>query len=167
MISRRLTTASFWFLAVLLLSLSWPVLAVQPDEILKDPVLEGRARVLSKELRCLVCQNQSIDDSDADLARDLRVLLRQRLKAGDSDQQARQYLVDRYGDYVLLNPPFKGGTIVLWVGPAVLLGLALLAAFLFLRRRAAGQTMVEAAAQPLSEQEQRRLDALLKDDKTP
>src|SRR5579859_3377583 len=109
-------------LLVLLLGLAaasaW---AVQPDEMLADPKLEARARAISRDLRCLVCQNQSIDDSDAELARDLRLLLRERLKAGDSDQQARQFLVDRYGDYVLLKPPFKTATLALWLGTPVLL----------------------------------------------
>jgi cytochrome c-type biogenesis protein CcmH len=137
-----------------------PAMAVQPDEMLKDPQLEARARALGSELRCLVCQNQSIDDSDADLAHDLRVLLRQRLSAGDSDDAAKQYIVDRYGDYVLLDPPFKASTLVLWIGPGVLLLLALWAAAIFLRRR---QAVADAAAAPLSEAERQRLDALLKD----
>ena len=156
-----------WFFAAAMLALlaASPAAAVQPDEFLKDPALEARARELGKDLRCLVCQNQSIDDSDADLARDLRVLLRQRLVAGDSDSQAKQFIVDRYGDYVLLNPPFKAGTVALWVGPGVLLLLALLAAFLFLRRRASRDGISDAAA-PLTDSEQQRLAALLKDDKT-
>ena len=91
--------------------------AVRPDEILSDPQLEARARVIGQELRCLVCQNQSIDDSDADLAHDLRLLVRQRLQAGDSDAQVKAYIVARYGDFVLLNPPFKASTYVLWLGP--------------------------------------------------
>src|ERR1700677_588207 len=97
--------------------------AARPDEMLSDPVLEARAHVISKELRCPVCQNQSIDDSDADLAHDLRVLVRQRLEAGDSDEQVKQYIVARYGDYVLLDPPFNKATFVLWTGPAFLLFL--------------------------------------------
>src|SRR5256714_3401768 len=97
--------------------------AVQPDEILSDPVLEARARALSKELRCMVCQNQSIDDSDAPLARDLRILVRERLKAGDTDQQVIDFLVARYGDFVLLKPRFTSHTALLWLGPpAPLLG---------------------------------------------
>ena len=102
--------------------------AARPDEMLANPALEERARVISKELRCPVCQNQSIDDSDADLAHDLRVLVRQRLEKGDSDAQVKQYLIDRYGDYVLLDPPFKKGTLVLWLGPLFLLFCAFLAA---------------------------------------
>jgi cytochrome c-type biogenesis protein CcmH len=95
--------------------------AVQPDEQLADPVLEGRARAISAELRCLVCQNQSIDDSDAPLARDLRLLVRQRLTAGDSDTAIRDYLVARYGDFILLKPPFETSTLILWLTPAIVL----------------------------------------------
>ena len=137
--------------------------AVQPDEVLKDPQLEHRAREISHDLRCLVCQNQSIDDSDADLARDLRHLVRQRVTAGDTDQQVKQFLVDRYGDYVLLRPPFKASTLVLWLGPLVLLVGALAAAVGFYRRRD-GAAAATAAARPLSDDEKRRLDALLADD---
>ncbi|WP_420824062.1 cytochrome c-type biogenesis protein [Telmatospirillum siberiense] len=148
--------------AVLLLLpfMQGPARAVQPDEVLKDPQLETRARDLSKDLRCLVCQNQSIDDSDADLARDLRVLLRQRLVAGDSDAQAKQYLVDRYGDYVLLKPPFKTTTLVLWLGPLVLLLCGIWVAVGFYRRRGAAQGETEASI-PLNEAEQKRLSKLL------
>ena len=106
-------------LVVALLAGTLPVRAVQPDEILPDRALESRARSLSAELRCLVCQNQSIDDSDAPLARDLRLLVRDRLKAGDSDVAVRDYVVARYGDFVLLRPPFAGHTLLLWLGPAV------------------------------------------------
>ena len=108
--------------------LGGPALALSPDEILADPVLEQRARDISAGLRCLVCQNQSIDDSDADLAKDLRVLVRERLVAGDSDEAVRQYVVDRYGEYVLLNPRVGAHTILLWVAaPALLLcGLGML-----------------------------------------
>jgi cytochrome c-type biogenesis protein CcmH len=107
--------------------------AVQPDEQLADPVLEGRARDISAGLRCLVCQNQSIDDSDAPLARDLRLLVRQRLQAGDSDADVRTYLVARYGDFILLKPPFELGTVLLWLTPVLVLGGG--AAFLTLRAR--------------------------------
>jgi cytochrome c-type biogenesis protein CcmH len=160
-------SASLWFKAVfatlaVLLALQGAAWAVQPGEMLKDPVLEGRARELSKNLRCLVCQNESIDDSDADLAKDLRVLLRQRLQAGDTDQQAVQYLVDRYGEYVLLKPRFETKTLVLWLGPGVLLLLALGAAYSFFRRRAETST-AEGSATPLSEAERRRLNSLLAD----
>ena len=130
--------------------------AVQPNEMLADPVQEQRARVLGKDLRCLVCQNQSIDDSDADLAHDIRVLLRQRIVAGDSDAQAEQYLVDRYGDYVLLTPPFKMTTLVLWLGPFLFLLLAAIFAIPFYRGRA-----VQKELEPsLSEEEKHRLGKL-------
>ncbi len=131
--------------------------AVQPNEMLSDPALEARARVISRDLRCLVCQNQSIDDSDAELAHDLRVLLRERLAAGDSDEQAKQFLVDRFGDYVLLKPPFKSTTLVLWLGPPLLLLSGLAAAFAVYRQR-----RLKPVAQPLSEEEKARLDRLLK-----
>jgi len=94
-----------------------PAFAVRPDEMLSDPKLEQRAREIGQELRCLVCQNQSIDDSDAELAHDLRLVVRQRLQAGNSDVQVRDYIVARYGDFVLLDPPFKASTYVLWLGP--------------------------------------------------
>ncbi|MDE2579521.1 MAG: cytochrome c-type biogenesis protein CcmH [Hyphomicrobiales bacterium] len=119
--------------ALLLLALAAPAHAVQPDEILPDPVLEARARHLSEQLRCMVCQNQSIDDSDAALAKDLRVLVRERLKAGDSDAQVKDYLVARYGDFILLKPPFKTETLALWLAP--LAALVLGAAAVLSRRR--------------------------------
>jgi cytochrome c-type biogenesis protein CcmH len=125
---KRLFTAFF-----LLLMLAGSLHAVQPDEILPDPVLEARARALSAGLRCLVCQNQSIDDSNAPLARDLRLLLRERLKAGDSDDQAVNFVVERYGDYVLLRPRFTAETWLLWIGPFALLVVA--GTFLYARRR--------------------------------
>jgi len=136
--------------------------AVQPDEMLPDPALEARAREISRDLRCLVCQNQSIDDSDAPLARDLRLLLRQRLTAGDSNEQARQFLVDRYGDYVLLKPPLKTTTLVLWFGPLLLLLGGAAAAFAVYRQR-----RLKPAADILSPEEKARLDRLLKDDVAP
>lgn len=119
----------------LALLLCGPALAVSPDEILADPVLEQRARDISAELRCLVCQNQSIDDSDADLARDLRVLVRERLVAGDSDEAVRQYLVNRYGEYVLLNPRLAGQTLLLWITAPLLLIVGLVTLVLLNRRR--------------------------------
>ena len=118
---------------ILLMALVSPLRAVQPDEILSDPVLEARARALSEGLRCLVCQNQSIDDSNAPLARDLRILLRERLKAGDSDDQAVDYIVARYGDFVLLRPRLTPETLILWIGPFALLLIA--GVFLYARRR--------------------------------
>jgi cytochrome c-type biogenesis protein CcmH len=142
-----------------------PALAVQPDEILKDPALEQRARALSQELRCMVCQNQSIDDSDAPLAKDLRVLVRERLTAGDSDRQVINFLVERYGEFVLLKPRFTPHTMLLWLAPfAVLIagGIGLLA---FLRRRRTDELPV-AAQTPLSADERKRVAQLL-DQKSP
>ncbi len=109
--------------------------AVDPGEILKDPTLEKRARAISKGLRCVVCQNQSIDDSDAQLARDLRVLVRDRIIAGDSDQAVVDYVVSRYGDFVLLRPPFKAATLVLWLGPVLIALGGLFGLILFFRRQ--------------------------------
>lgn len=110
-------------------------LAVSPDEVLPDPVLEQRARDISAGLRCLVCQNQSIDDSDADLAKDLRILVRERLVAGDSDEAVRQFLVDRYGEYVLLNPRMNNHTILLWIAAPGLLLTGLATLWIIGRRR--------------------------------
>ena len=132
--------------------------ALAPDEQLADPVLEARARALSKELRCLVCQNESIDDSNADLARDLRQIVRQRLVAGDSDDAVKRYLVARYGDFVLLDPPVKAKTYALWFGPALVLALGGLGVLVFLRRRGGP---APAAPPPLDADEQRRLAQLL------
>ncbi|MDF2996321.1 MAG: cytochrome biosis protein [Xanthobacteraceae bacterium] len=117
------------------LSIATPVLAVQPDEVLSDPALEARARVLSQELRCMVCQNQSIDDSDAPLARDLRILVRERLKAGDSNDQVLDFLVARYGEFVLMRPTLHGANVLLWVAPFAVLGVGFAGAFLVARRR--------------------------------
>lgn len=139
------------------LPVAGPALAVQPHEMLDDPALEARARALSKGLRCLVCRNENIDDSDAQLAADLRVLLRERLVAGDTDEEAVAFLVDRYGEYVLLNPPATGVNLLLWVaGPAMLLaGVGI--AFATFRRR--GQVRAE----ELSEAERARLTEILKE----
>jgi cytochrome c-type biogenesis protein CcmH len=139
-------------------------LAVQPDEILTDPTLEGRARTLSKELRCMVCQNQSIDDSDAPLARDLRLLVRERLKDGDSDRQVIDFLVARYGEFVLLKPRLSLHTALLWFGPPTLLCGGALALFMIARRRNRrgpdGQVKPEGG--DLTAAEQARLAELLK-----
>lgn len=131
-----------------------PAFAVEPDEVLSDPALEARARVLSKTLRCMVCQNQSIDDSNAPLARDLRILVRERLKSGDSDAQVREYLVTRYGEFVLLEPRFSERTIVLWAAPGFVLVLGLLGIALWIRRGA------PAGPSPLSAEEKQRLSKL-------
>jgi len=130
--------------------------AVEPSERLADPVLEARARAISKELRCLVCQNESIDDSGADLAHDLRVLLRQRIAAGDSDSQAVGYIVTRYGDFVLLKPPVEPATYALWFGPAALLLVAAAGTAIYLRR-----PRPDDAPLPLDDAERRRLETLL------
>ena len=124
-------------IAVVALALAGSARAVTPDEQLADRKLEARARTLSQELRCLVCQNQSIDDSAAPLAHDLRVILRERLAAGDSDQQAMAYLVRRYGDFVLLRPPFQADTWALWLGPLAVLLLGGAGVGLYMRGRAA------------------------------
>jgi cytochrome c-type biogenesis protein CcmH len=136
--------------------------AVEPDEILSDAAMESRARSISAELRCLVCQNQSIDDSNAPLARDLRILVRERLKAGDSDQAVKSFIVDRYGTYVLLRPPFSVHTAMLWLGPPILLLLTLAFLLMWSRRArlAAGQSPSR-----LSGEEEARLKALLGDEK--
>ena len=133
--------------------------AVEPSERLADPTLEARAQTLGATLRCLVCQNESIEDSNADLAHDIRVLLRQRLLAGDTDTQARQAIVDRYGQFVLLKPPVEPATYVLWFGPAALLVAGLIGTVLWLHRRAAAP----AADAPLDAQEQSRLERLLRE----
>jgi cytochrome c-type biogenesis protein CcmH len=150
-------------LAVLLLALALvfqlagSARAVEPDEILPDPALEARARAISEGLRCLVCQNQSIDDSEAPLAKDLRILVRERLKAGDSDQQVVDFLVSRYGEFVLLRPRFEPHTLLLWFAtPAVFL-LAILLIALAYRRRMSAQERIA----PLSVKEERRLKQLL------
>ncbi len=145
-------------LAVLLTAL-WtaPGWAVEPDEMLDDPVLETRARALSQEIRCLVCQNEPIDSSNADLARDLRILVRERLVAGDSDDDVKAFLVARYGDYVLLDPPMKLTTYALWFGPALILLLGGLGVFLFF----SGARRAPSAPVPLNAEERARLDRLL------
>ena len=120
--------------ALIILAAPEPLHAVEPDEILADPDMEARARDLGRELRCLVCQNQSIEDSDAPLARDLRVILRQRIEAGDSDEAAIAWIVERYGDYVLLRPPLRGDTVLLWGAPLVALAGGALVVFFALRR---------------------------------
>ncbi len=150
-------------LAFLLLvpQLAWAV-AVD-SERLADPALEARARAVSKTLRCLVCQNQSIEDSNAALARDLRRIVRERIVAGDSDDQVRDYLVARYGDWVLLKPPVKMETLALWIGPFVFLALGGIGLLVALRRREK-TTSSHTATTPLSVEERARLEALLKDE---
>ncbi|HEY5380447.1 MAG TPA: cytochrome c-type biogenesis protein [Pseudolabrys sp.] len=144
-------------LFVLLATLAGPALAVTPDEIMKDPVLESRARHLSQELRCMVCQNQSIDDSDAPLAHDLRVLVRERLAKGDSDRQVLNFLVTRYGDFVLLKPPLQFDTILLWGLPPAALLAGLAALIIMARRRQKVSLQVPA----LTPAEQQKLTTLV------
>jgi cytochrome c-type biogenesis protein CcmH len=141
----------------LMLTAGAPAFAVQPDEVLPDPALEARARVLSQELRCLVCQNQSIDDSDALLARDLRLLLRERLKSGDSDQQVLDFLVARYGEFVLLRPPLGWHTLLLWLAPGLLLGAGAIALVAAGRRRSQA-SLTEPALTPQEKARLARLD---------
>ncbi len=143
--------------AALLLSL--PAVAVEPSEMLKDPALEARAREIGRALRCVVCQNQAIDDSNAEVAHDMRRAVRERLTAGDSDQQVMDFMVARYGDYVLLKPPFKAGTWLLWLGGPLLLLLAGGALLLAARKRRA----VVTAPAPLSDEERARVAALLRE----
>ena len=144
------------FLAIALLA-TLRAHAVEPDEVLQDPALEARAREISEGLRCLVCQNQSIDDSGAPLAKDLRLLVRERLKAGDSNQQIVDFIVARYGEFVLLKPRFETHTLVLWLAtPAVFLAALLIIALAFRRRRAEAQNPA-----PLNIAEKRQLKRLL------
>ena len=147
-------------LILTLMLIAAPVLAVQPDEILDDPELEARARVISKDLRCLVCRNENIDDSNAELARDLRLLVRERLVAGDSDDEVVAYIVDRYGEYVLLNPTARGANWLLWAaGPIMLIG-GLGLGLVYLRRR---QATPEKKVEALSDEEKARLAEIMKD----
>ena len=150
-------------LAAVVLMTSWPAVAVEPNEMLADPALEARAREISRGLRCVVCQNESIDESNADLAHDLRILVRERLVAGDSDEQVVQYIVDRYGDFVLLRPPVKPATYLLWASPVILLLTAAVLIAIYLRRH----RRVGVAPPPLTAEEQARVDALLKADAEP
>ena len=135
-----------------------PASAVEPDEVLADSGLEARARAISRELRCLVCQNQSIDDSGAPLARDLRLLVRERLKAGASDAEVIDHVVARYGDFVLLRPPFKASTLALWAGPWMVLAAGI--AWIVIRRRRARRDGAR-EPEPLSADERRRLEMVL------
>ena len=142
---------------LILLTMPSEVSAVQPDEMLKDPVLESRARDLSRELRCMVCQNQSIDDSEAPLARDLRLLVRERLGKGDSDQEVLNFLVSRYGEFVLLRPPLDWNTLFLWGLPPAALFAGTIALFIMSRRR----RMASLEEATLTQDEERRLSTLV------
>jgi len=139
-----------------------PSWAVQPDEVLSDPALEARARAISKELRCMVCQNESIDDSEAPLAHDLRVLVRERLQAGDSDQQIINFLVSRYGEFVLLRPPLSWHTVALWGTPPGLVLFGIIMIVVMERRRRAASTQTVPAS--LTAAEEARLAELLRGD---
>jgi len=147
------------------LAFSSPAMAVQPDEVLDNPQLETRARDISKELRCLVCQNQSIDDSDAELAKDLRVLVRERLVEGDSDEQVLNFITERYGDYVLLRPPVNAGTALLWAGPFAIVLIAGTIVAVWLRRRQ--NQPIAASGQDLNAEEQARFTKLIDQDDKP
>ena len=144
------------FMALIFLTLSVPAFAVNPDEILEDAELEARARVISADLRCLVCQNQSIDDSDADLARDLRVLVRNRLVEGDTNREVIDYVVSRYGDFVMLKPSFSAKNLFLWIAPALFLLIGGLLAFVKLRN-----PDHEKVSAPLSSDEKDKLKQIL------
>lgn len=161
-----MTCSPLWFvqarfvLALMFALMVTPAWAVQPDEVLDDPALEERARELSKGLRCLVCRNESIDESNADLARDLRILVRERLVEGDSNDEVIEFVVDRYGEYVLLKPRFDGSTWILWAaGPAMLL-LAAGIGFGYIRGRENAKPVQEAGLTP---EEKARLDKILKE----
>ncbi len=143
---------------MVLLVVAVPAWAVDPGERLSDPALEERARGLSQELRCLVCQNQSIDDSDAPLAKDLRVLVRDRLTAGDTDSEVLAYIVERYGEFVLLRPPLRAGTVLLWLAPFMVLGAGIVSVLIYLRGR---RPEAVEAPQPLSASEEARLEEIV------
>ncbi|MGH6969025.1 MAG: cytochrome c-type biogenesis protein [Stellaceae bacterium] len=144
--------------AAILLGVAHAALAVEPGEMLANPALEARAEAIGKQLRCLVCQNESIEDSGADLAHDLRVIIRERIKAGDSDAQAIKYVTDRYGDFVLLKPPVEPATYLLWFSPFAILALGAAGAWLYLRRRKAPPD------EPLDLNQRRQLERMLLDD---
>lgn len=148
-----------WLAVALMLLVHLPAMAVEPGEELKNPALEARARQISSELRCLVCQNETIDEFNASLAHDIRILLRQRLTAGDTDEQAVQAIVNRYGEFVLLDPPVEPATYVLWFGPFAVLLMGILGGMAWLRRRPAANE----ATMPLTADERRRLDSILRE----
>ncbi|MEP5758340.1 MAG: cytochrome c-type biogenesis protein [Litoreibacter sp.] len=147
------------FLTLVMLILAVPVWAVEPDEVLDDPVLEERARIISADVRCVVCQNEPIDTSHAGVARDLRLLIRERLVAGDTDQEVFDYLVARYGDYVLFRPPFKPSTYALWIAPFALIGIGGISVGYVLMRKPKRKALELSAA------DEAEIDRLLKDDK--
>ena len=153
---------------ILLISAVWasPSYAVNPEEILSDPEMEENARAVSRHLRCVVCQNQSIDDSDAELARDMRVLVRERIMMGDTNREVLDYMVSRYGNYVLLKPPFQKSTYVLWIGPAVIFLLGLMAVGVFMYQRRPRTVPVaektrRGGSAGLTDEERKKLDKLM------
>lgn len=148
-------------LGLFCLVLPGAVLAVQPDEKLDDPALEARAKELSAEIRCVVCQSETIETSNASMARDIRILIRERLAAGQDEDQISDYLVSRYGDYILYRPPMKPSTWLLWFGPALVFVMGLAALLVYLRKRRPNQS----ATDQLSESEQRRLAQLVEEDR--
>ena len=152
------------FLLLFLFLLCWPLVAqaVQPDEMLSDPQLEARARTLSRELRCMVCQNQSIDDSDAPLAHDLRILVRERLQAGESDQQVINFLVARYGEFVLLRPRFSWHTALLWLAPAAVLLIGACGVLVLARRYRTSSEHATAEREKLTSAEAARVSEILR-----
>jgi cytochrome c-type biogenesis protein CcmH len=150
---------AFYGILVVLVAFTTFARAVTPDEVLPDPTLETRARTISQVLRCVVCQNQSIDDSNAPLAHDLRVLLRERLASGDTDEQALDFIVARYGNFVLLNPPMQLNTLALWFGPALFVLIAAIGFGQYVRRRSSNSTAQESTS--LTATEQKRIDELL------
>ena len=154
---RNLSVAAVLALSVFM---AVPALAVLPDEVLKDPALEARARLLSQDLRCLVCQNQSIDDSAAPLARDLRIIVRERLMKGETNDQVVGYLVARYGNYVLLKPPLQSDTVFLWIGPGLILLMSAGIAILYFRGR---NSVSELPTDALSESEQLQLEEIVRE----
>jgi cytochrome c-type biogenesis protein CcmH len=155
----RAAVLAFAFSALAFLLAAAAAHAVEPDEKLADPALEARARAVTQELRCVVCQNQSVDDSDAPLARDIRLLVRERIAAGDSDEAARDFIVARYGDFVLLRPSFSAATAVLWLAPGIFLIAAFALAFFYVR----GLNRAPASAAPLSAAEEDAVARLVKD----
>lgn len=166
-VAKTMTLKTLTFVLALFALSPNAAFALEPNEILDDPVLEDRARELGKVLRCVVCQNQPIGSSNADLAGDMRVLVRERISGGDTNEQVLAYMVDRYGDFVLFDPPFKASTYVLWFGPAAIAGFGLFAVASFYRRRkddGVDETVPNPQAAPLSDEERKRLDALLKED---
>jgi cytochrome c-type biogenesis protein CcmH len=148
-----------FFAFAALMAFSTPSMATKPDEILSDPAQEARARHLGKELRCVVCQNQSIDDSNAELARDLRILLRERIKAGDSDEAAMDFIAARYGNFVLLRPAMQLSTLLLWFGPGLVLLLALAGYWMLIRRPGSGADAAPAGT--LTAAERKELEAIM------